>query len=301
MLKLNCLAPAKINLGLRVIARRPDGYHELESLFLPLDLADEIAIEIAEGGNSRVGIDVTGRSEGVPTDASNLAARAAMAFAEAARLQLRIELRLSKQIPTGAGLGGGSSDAGAVLRALSGAYPDAVSRTTLAQIALDLGADVPFFLDPRPSWVTGIGEHLAQVKGAPSLPILLVNPGVGLATGRVFQALDASDATLTAAARERTIPPLRVRSTDELRWDSIAPRSRRIRNDLEPAAVSLCPSVSALIERIQSQEPRQVGMSGSGATVYGVFESMDSARSALQEIDIHSPAWARVATTLESR
>lgn len=304
MRSFSCSAPAKINLGLRVVGRRSDGYHELQSLFLPLDLLDEVAIEIAETAHTGVDIDVTGRSAGVPADGSNLAARAAMAFATAAGMQVRIQIRLHKQIPNGAGLGGGSSDAGAVLRAMSATYPDAVSRDGLARIALELGADVPFFLDPRPSWVTGIGERIEPVLGAPSWPILLVNPGESLNTGQVFRAFAAAkDSTLTPAARDRTIPPLQTEPTivGDLRWDVIAPRARMVPNDLQQAAVSLCPTVAMLIEQMRNQEPRQMGMSGSGATVYGVFESLDSARSALERLDLPSPAWARVATTVDSR
>lgn len=304
MRRLSCSAPAKINLGLRVVARRANGYHELESLFVPLDLADEVAIEIAETEPTGVEIDVVGRNHGVPADGTNLAVRAAAAFASAAALRARIRLRVTKHIPSGAGLGGGSSDAGAVLRAMRGAYPEAVSGRQLARIALELGADVPFFLDPRPSWVTGIGERLEPVAGAPALPILLANPGEALATERVFRAFDGRpNATLTPAARDRTIPQPQTASRVErnLRWDSIAPRSRSLHNDLEAAAVSLCPPVATLIEQIRKLGAGQIGMSGSGPTVYGVFESLDSARSALARTGFESPAWARVATTIDSR
>jgi 4-diphosphocytidyl-2-C-methyl-D-erythritol kinase len=287
-----------------VVAQWANGYHELESLFVPLDLADEIAIEIGEAEPAGVEIEVVGRNRGVPADATNLAARAAAAFANAARLPFRIRLRVTKRIPTGAGLGGGSSDAGAVLRALRDAYPEAVGRPELAQIALGLGADVPFFLDPRPSWVTGIGEHLAPVSGAPALPILLANPGEALSTARVFRAFDdGSNATLTPAARDRTMPPPRTqpRVAPDLRWDHIAPRAHSVHNDLQAAAVSLCPPVAMLIEQIRKQGPRQIGMSGSGPTVYGVFESLDSAHTALEKTRFERPTWARVATTIDSR
>jgi 4-diphosphocytidyl-2-C-methyl-D-erythritol kinase len=304
MHRLSRSASAKINLGLRVVARRASGYHELQSLFVPLDLADEIAIEVAAGSVSEIDIEVVGRSEGVPADRTNLAARAAAAFVRAAGLRVHIRLRVDKRIPNGAGLGGGSSDAGAVLRALRDTYPEALSGPELARVALGLGADVPFFLDPRPTWVTGIGEHLEPVSAAPALPILLANPGEALPTARVFQAFDeAGNATLTPAARDRTIPPSQTTASaaSGLRWDTIAPRAQSVHNDLQAAAVSLCPSVATLIEQIRNQGPRQIGMSGSGPTVFGVFESLDSAQSALEKIGFESPIWARVATTIESR
>lgn len=304
MRRLSCSASAKINLGLRIVARRANGTHELESLFVPLDLSDEIAIEVGEADPLGVEIEVVGRNQGVPADGTNLAALAAAAFARAAGLQVRIRLRVTKRIPTGAGLGGGSSDAGAVLRALRDAFPEAVSGPELVQVALGLGADVPFFLDPRPSWVTGIGENLEPVSGAPALPLLLANPGEALTTARVFRAFDdGRNAALTPAARDRTIRPPQItpRVASDLRWDTVAPRSHSVHNDLQAAAVSLCPPVATLIEQIRKQGPRQIGMSGSGPTVYGVFESLDSAQSALERIGFESPVWARVATTIDSR
>ena len=149
---LRCHAPGKINLGLRVVGRRADGYHELVSLFVPLDLGDEVEVAVSKSTALELEIKLEGASEAVPADATNLAYRAAKAFAEAADLNCRIELRIKKHLPAGAGLGGGSSDAGAVLRALCDLFPGALDGSRLAELALELGADVPFFLDPGPRW-----------------------------------------------------------------------------------------------------------------------------------------------------
>ena len=156
---MRVLAPAKLNLGLRIVGRRPDGYHELESVFAPIDLADELAIEIEEHsrGPAEVELELAGADPEVPGGASNLAARAAREFLAAAGLRARVRIALAKRIPAAAGLGGGSSDAGAVLRALAGRWPAALRRDALAALALGLGADVPFFLDPRTALVGGIG------------------------------------------------------------------------------------------------------------------------------------------------
>jgi len=302
--RLSGTAPAKINYGLRVVATRADGYHELESLFLPLDLCDDIAIELVAGGPPAVEVDVAGLAAGVPSDSSNLAARAASAFVGAADLRSAVRLRILKRIPNGAGLGGGSSDAGAVLRALRDALPGAVSPARLARIALALGADVPFFLHPQPSWATGVGERLEPVRGAPALPVLLANPGAALSTARVFRAFDeAPRPTLTPAAGDRTIRPPRSPGglAGGLRWERVVPRERIVHNDLEAAAVALCPAVATLIEQVRRQDPVQVGMSGSGPTVYGVFESLAQAKSALERIGFDRSTWARVATTIGSR
>ena len=172
MARLELRAPAKINLGLRLVGRRQDGYHELESLFLPLELADRIELEVEEGGPPCVALTLEGAADGVPTGPENLAVRAARAFLEAAGLELRLRARLQKALPAGAGLGGGSSDAGAVLRGLAGLFPGSVP--DLPALALRLGADVPFFLAPRPARVGGIGEVVEPVEGIPSLGVVLL-------------------------------------------------------------------------------------------------------------------------------
>lgn len=292
-------APAKINLGLRVVGCRADGYHELDSVFLPLDLADEIEIAVEPASELGVSIRVDGLAHGVPADASNLAVRAVHAFAEASGLRASVDLRIHKNIPNGAGLGGGSSDAAAVLRVLRDCDPSAVTAEALCELALGLGADVPFFLDPQPCRVTGIGERLQPVRKAPALPLLLANPGERLATAEVFRAYDALNPALTAGGRDRTIPPLS--GAENLEWETLAPGALAAGNDLEPSAVRLCPPVARLRERIQREGPRAVGMSGSGPTVFAVFETERAAREAMTKIGFEPPLWARVATTIESR
>ena len=159
-------APAKVNLGLRVTGVRPDGRHELESVFVPLELADRIRLEVSSG--SGVALEVGGALPDVPAGADNLAVKAATAFLARAGVDRRVEIALEKHIPSPAGLGGGSSDAGAVLRGLAAALPGAVSPESLAGIALELGADVPFFLEPRPALVTGTGERIAPLVDLPA-------------------------------------------------------------------------------------------------------------------------------------
>ena len=179
-------APAKVNFGLRIIGRRADGFHELESVFLPLDLADEVELETDGPAEPRVDFSLAEAAPGTPADASNLAARAAEAFLAASGLRRAVRIRLAKRIPAQAGLGGGSSDAGAVLRGLSERFPEALGGDALGALALGLGADVPFFLDPRPVLVSGVGERREPLKGWPAWTLLLANPGTPLSTGRVF-------------------------------------------------------------------------------------------------------------------
>src|SRR5262245_56190362 len=166
-------APAKVNLGLRIVGRRTDGYHELESLFAPIDLADAIALQIESSRAVEVVLAITGEAGGAPPGDANLAVRAARAFLARSGIAARVAIGLTKRTPVPAGLGGGSSDAAAVLRGLAQAFPAALQDEELEEIALGLGADVPFFLDPGPAWVTGIGERREPVGGLPSLALLL--------------------------------------------------------------------------------------------------------------------------------
>jgi len=296
---LRCHAPGKINLGLRVVGRRADGYHELVSLFAPLDLGDDVEIAISAASRLEVEIEIEGANAEVPGDASNIACRAARAFAEAAGLSGRIELRIHKRLPVGAGLGGGSSDAGAVLRALSDHFPGALEGARLAELALALGADVPFFLDPRPARVTGIGERVEPVDDLPSLPVLLANPGIALATADVFRTFAAIRPALTKTAPDRRIPPPSgVASSD---WKFAGVAGLDLENDLEPIAIRLCPPIARLQRQIRAAGAQAVGMSGSGATVYGLFESAEAAERALEKAAFAAPVWARVAATQKSR
>jgi 4-diphosphocytidyl-2-C-methyl-D-erythritol kinase len=286
-------APAKINLGLRVLRRRADGYHELESLFLPLDLADEVRVSTAPAPRPSVRLHLAPSALSVPDGGENLASRAALAFLEAAGLACRVDVELAKHTPVAAGLGGGSSDAGAVLRGLAARFPEALDPEALASLALELGADVPFFLDPRPAWVRGVGERVEPVDGVPSLALLLANPGVGLATAEVYRAFDA----LHPGWQPRAAPG----PASELRAGGAELLARWVENDLEAAALRLCPAIGRLQQRLRELGALAVGMSGSGATLFGVFEDARSARAALAEAALTPPLWGRVATTRESR
>jgi 4-diphosphocytidyl-2-C-methyl-D-erythritol kinase len=295
---VRCQAPAKINLGLRIVGSRPDGYHELDSLFVPLDLADEVEIEVAPASDLEVFIEVEGMADGVPADSSNLAFRAASLFAERAGLHCQIRLRVNKRIPSGAGMGGGSSDAGAVLRGLRELFPRVVD-FSLADLALELGADVPFFLDPRPARVTGIGEKIEALEGFSGLSVLLVNPGISLSTAEIFRTYDAVVPALTKSAAGRTLLPHSGPTGSELEFASAG--EINLQNDLEPIAIRLCAPVARLLARVRDVGAQAVGMSGSGPTVFGLFASKVDAEAGLQKAGFEAPIWARVATTLESR
>ena len=282
--QLTLRAPAKVNLGLRLTGLRDDAYHLLESLFVPLDLADEIELrwwaEAAaetslhvelppEAGLSRDLAAVTGGPD-------NLVVRAIDRFREAYGLAGRVDVRLRKWIPAGAGLGGGSSDAGAVLSALSSLIGGAPA--DLADVALGLGADVPYFLAPEPALVTGIGEQIEPVAGVPALDLVLANPGISVATAEVYRVADVLRDSLTASGAGSTMRAISGLAGETGAWRHAL--GELLVNDLEPAAIRLCPPIGRWLDRLRGAGAIGVGMSGSGGTVFGVFENATDAEEA---------------------
>lgn len=258
-------AYAKVNLLLRVVGRRPDGYHDLEMVNVAVDLHDVVTIEPADRLELRV-LDELGRPlAALPADHRNIAWRAAEAVARAQGIEPRWRITLEKRIPIGAGLAGGSTDAAGVLRLLGGELPE------LARIALALGADVPYCLDGRPALVTGIGERIVPFAMSAPLDLLLVNPGFAVATRSVFAAHGGRGAVAAGAA---------VRLIDALKIGDRAEVGRRLANDLQSVTARLHPEVPALLDRLAAVGAEAVMMSGSGPTVFGIFASAAAAAEA---------------------
>ena len=308
MRSLSLEAPAKLNLGLRIVGLRDDGYHLLESLFVPVALSDVVTLDFDPGGAPGVQLALEGASPDVPTEGSNLAVAAAHAFFEAwPGGALRIGL--DKRIPSAAGLGGGSSDAGAVLRGLARLAPQAPSVEDLVSLARGLGADVPFFLDPRPALVRGVGDVIEPVVGLPPLWALLAHPRIGVSTKEVFRLYDslgsqqvadvgqvpgAVPAGLTPPDPGSTMRPLSGLGGDV----DVLARLPGPPNDLEAAAVRLCPPVARLRDRMRELGAVVAGMSGSGATIYGLFGSQSDAEEAFEKAGFEAPTWSRVTRVL---
>ena len=302
------IAPAKLNLGLKVVGRRGDGYHLIESLFTPIDFADEIRVAVSPARNPGVKLecrhapDAQGSLD-VPRGDANLASRAALSFLEKSGLSLAVSLHLVKRIPVGAGLGGGSSDAGAVLRALDALVPGAVEPADLRALALSLGADVPFFLSPQTALVEGVGERITPIGGLPRLILVLANPGEGLATAEVFRAWDALHTTLTPAEPGSTLRSLSdwlaMDQEDSLAWSQRL--GEILENDLEEPARRLCPAVGRIKARLLELGAQAAGMSGSGSTSFGIFSTQSEAISAIKGLTLRGEAWARLAGTWTGR
>lgn len=307
MAETSLRAPAKINFGLRIVGRRADGYHLLESVFAPIDLHDDVQLVIEPSDRTRVDIEVAltaslpqGGGHAIPTGPGNLAYRAAETFLRAAGLTCRVRLGLVKRIPAGGGLGGGSSDAGAVLRGLSHLFPGALPPQALADLALSLGADVPFFLDPGPALVQGVGEQIEALAEFPPLSLLLAHPGEALPTPEVFRAWDALAPALTPSPAGSTLRALSALLAGDLADARVLAGAlgELLENDLERAAVRLCPPVGRLQERLSKAGALATGMSGSGATVFGVFPDAAAAARGLEQFAPGAQEWCQLAQTV---
>lgn len=268
-------APAKVNLTLRVTGRRPDGFHLLDSLvvFAPA-AADRLRVEPATG----LRLDVTGpMAAGVPPGEGNLVLRAARALREARGVTAGAAITLEKHLPHGAGLGGGSSDAAAALRALAAGW--GVTPLSAGE-ALALGADVPVCLGaPAPARMSGIGDVLDPVPPLPEAALVLVNPGVPVPTAAVFARLD--------------LPPARPVPTPE--WPDVAALADWVAaagNDLLPAAREIAPPIAQALDALRRTGGcRVAGMSGSGATCFGLFDGIAPAARAARALAAAQPGW----------
>jgi 4-diphosphocytidyl-2-C-methyl-D-erythritol kinase len=278
-------APAKVNLTLRVLGRRPDGYHELESLVVFAAVGDALAFT---PGRS-LALAVRGPTAVAAGDlVDNLVLRAARALIERIKGLEVGRFVLSKRLPVAAGLGGGSTDAAAALRLLARHNRIALDDARLMAAARATGADVPVCLDPQSRMMRGIGEVLSPLWRLPGLPALLINPRVSVATKDVFSALRA--------------PPLarhRPSGLAETGWAAQAPSRAdvidfvsRHRNDLEPAAMSLHPAITQALAALRALDGCALArMSGSGASCFGLFDSNRAAAAAARALRLKHPQW----------
>ncbi len=278
-------APAKINLTLRVLGRRRDGYHTIASLVAFVRLYDRLAF--TPGGPLRLELrGPTAAAAGDPRH--NLVLKAARALAAEIKGLTVGRFTLEKSLPVAAGLGGGSSDAAAALRLLARANRLRRGDPRIAKVARALGADVPVCLDPRPRFMQGIGEILSRPLHIPKIPVVLVNPGIPLATKEVF------------ACYDRRQPPVEPRS--RMRKQAFPRRPNAFlamlateANDLEPAAITLAPSISEVLDALRNSPGcRLARMSGAGATCFGLFSSRRAAAAAARRIAAgHRRWWVR--------
>jgi 4-diphosphocytidyl-2-C-methyl-D-erythritol kinase len=282
------IAPAKVNLTLKVLGRRADGYHSIDSLVVFAREADRLTFVPGEGLSLVVRGATAGRAG--PLD-DNLVLKAARGLA-AAIPGLRLgRFTLDKRLPVAAGLGGGSSDAAAALRLLARVNRLRLSDKRLLEVARRVGADVPVCVDPRPRRIRGIGEVLSAPLAMPKLAAVLVNPGVAVPTRDVFALLGLKPGQKWA----------RVGRQGALRRDrkALIDFLAAGRNDLEEAALTLQPVIGRVLIALRRQKGCELArMSGSGATCFGLFSSRQAAGAAALRLAQAQPRWWIKATTL---
>lgn len=268
---LRIQAYAKLNLVLRIVGRREDGYHLLQSLFCAVDLADEILLFPDPRG-----IELVAPAELGPPE-RNLAFRAAQSLLAGSGLGVKIVLR--KGIPVGAGLGGGSAGAAAVLAGLNLLFDLGKTAAELRNLGAKLGADVPFFLGKSPAWVEGVGERVTPVEIPLPRAFLLVVPRFSCPTAEVYRAFDELG----------------------LRWSlpGPIPRVPPFFNDLWPAAVGIRPELAEIRQNLEAMESLGVGLSGSGSALFLAFLGEDEAERARERLVGKIPAHLYVARPVD--
>jgi 4-diphosphocytidyl-2-C-methyl-D-erythritol kinase len=280
------LARAKVNLTLRVLGRRADGFHALESLVAFAETHDVVELAPGEG----LSLHIEGAfADGLGPD--NLVLRAAEA-AEAVNAHLRLgQFHLTKHLPVAAGLGGGSADAAAALRLIARANPGALSDEALVSIATPLGSDVAVCLASQPALILGRGEIVRTVRGFPACGIVLANPRVPLATASVYGALGAAPVEMESPSVAEAPD---FRSDFETLAAYVLPRG----NDLEATAARLAPSINEVLAALNGLPGVRVArLSGSGPTCFALFATEEQARAAAATLTEKHPAWWIAAAT----
>jgi 4-diphosphocytidyl-2-C-methyl-D-erythritol kinase len=270
-------APAKINLYLRVVGRRKDGYHLLDTVLVPISLYDEIEIQRLKAARHRTRpsaspIKITCDHPLVPAGKKNLVFQAADLIMKTAGVDQPISIHVRKRIPVGAGLGGGSSDAAATLVALNRLFRLRYSMRKLEKLGLSLGADVPFFIRRRPARARGIGERLTPLANFPLLWLVILYPGFPVSTAWVYR-----------HSRSKLTKP-KVNTSITCSRSSFAKLREILVNDLEAVTIAKHPRIGMLKERLRCEEADGVLMSGSGSSVFGIFAARRFAIRAFKQL-----------------
>lgn len=281
---IKVFAPAKINLYLHITGRREDGYHCLDSVFLFTGLADELVMTPADEMRLVIDGPTSGALAGEAVD-DNLVLRAVRLMGEAMGVSQKLDIRLTKNIPVAAGVGGGSADAAAAMQGCATLWQNKeqahrLSSNRMIELAEHLGADVPPCLDGKPVRVEGIGEELSSVGAAPDWGILLAKPNVAMPTPAVFKAYKNSGLPFSAALEDGPF------------WTDVNWLKTVARNDLEATALALQPEIKMVIGALAALPgARLARMSGSGATCFALFDSPEEALAAHADFVKKHPRW----------
>ncbi|PIR00576.1 MAG: 4-(cytidine 5'-diphospho)-2-C-methyl-D-erythritol kinase [Nitrospinae bacterium CG11_big_fil_rev_8_21_14_0_20_45_15] len=266
-MKLEIRTPAKINLGLKILGKRDDGYHELETLFQMVDFYDHLEFESIPAG-----IQLECDTPGIPVDSSNLVWRAAEVLKEGQKEVPGVSIRLTKKIPSGAGLGGGSGNAAGTLLALNKLWDLKLTRPQLQKIAATLGSDIPFFLESPCALGQGRGERLTALQGAEKFDVLLVSPHFPISTAEVYGRLKWG---LTNSGNDISILRKFLSKSD------VQGLAGCLFNDLEPGVLEKHSQIQEIKDMLTGLGASGALLSGSGSTVFGVFSDSEKAEKAL--------------------
>lgn len=273
---LKCHAPAKVNLSLRIVGRRADNYHLLDSVFVPVDtLFDELTVTLTSGAPS---VKMSSNLDEMTDSDSNLCSKAAKAYFKMTDISVSCQIHLEKNIPIGAGLGGGSSDAAAILKMLNSHYQK-LTFDELHKLSLSLGADVPFFLVSQPSLVRGIGEIIEPFDFHAKLHLLVLSPPFAVSTPWAFKHLDPSVIGNNPSKSSSKL-------VDALKNDDILTAAKLLANDFESLLFEKFPAYCIWQDFLLKNGALHVGISGSGSSFFALFhsaEKLDAAKKIFKE------------------
>ena len=265
--KITVDSPAKINIGLRIVRKREDGYHDLKTIFYPLLLSDVITFTKSERTTLKTNSDEINQLN------QNLILNAKKILEEHTGKELNVRIELEKNIPMGAGLGGGSSNAASTLKSLNFLYNLKCDFETLANLALQLGSDVPYFLNPVAGFAISRGEKIKKISLSLSNPILLVNPGVHISTKWAFEQVKVSEDTDNFK---------RLNDLDVITLEDIM---KRATNDFEEVVFSAYPEIKKVKEELYSLGANFALMTGTGSTIFAIFSNLQKANLAKEKFD----------------
>lgn len=280
---------AKINLTLRVLGRRADGYHEIRTVFQTITLRDVLTFEAIEAER----FELVCNSPDIPSDETNLVWRAADALRERFGVRRGARVELEKQIPAQGGLGGGSADAATALVGLARLWEIETNRHELSELGAHLGADVPFFLTGGTALGTGLGTEINPLADAAAKPLVIVAPGVKVSTQEAYKALNAR-----ALTKPEAVVNLLVSRTDAQISDSLCDD---LRNDFEPVIFRLRPEIERARDALLGAGARCALMTGSGSSVFGIFDKGEAAGRARDALAAAETRWQVFACEMLSR
>ncbi|MBE6903716.1 MAG: 4-(cytidine 5'-diphospho)-2-C-methyl-D-erythritol kinase [Ruminococcaceae bacterium] len=266
--------PAKINLSLDILGKRPDGYHELQTIMQSVSLYDEISIKKTDSE----GISLSCNFSYIPIDERNVAYKAAKLFFEATGINQSIHISIKKIIPVGAGLAGGSTNAAGVLIGLNKMFDFPLSEHKILEIGKAVGADVPFCINGGTCFCEGLGEILTPLKPMPNCYFVIVKPKESVSTPKVYSML-SKNAIINRPFTDKLLQTIEDGNLNLL--------TKYVFNVMEDTAISICPSISTVKSMLSKYSPMCVMMSGSGSSVFAIFNNQDYAQKCKNEMKKH--------------